>query len=389
MNLAERMSHLKTESAFVVLKRARELERIGKHIIHLEIGEPDFPTPKSICEAGIKAIGDGFTKYEPAQGILPLREAIAEDIQRTRGVSVHPDQVVITPGAKPIMFFAILATVNPGDEVIYPNPGFPVYESVIDFVGAKPVPVPLLEENNFRLDIDDLKKVLSPKTRMIILNSPQNPTGGMLEKEDLEGIAKLTEPYNVIILTDEIYKDIIYDGEFHSIYSIPGIGERTIILDGFSKSFSMTGWRLGYGVMPKDLASQMALLMINSNSCTASFTQKAGITALKESHSEIDYMVAEFKQRRDVIVEGLNRIPGFSCKMPRGAFYVFPNIRKTGKTAKELEQLLLESAGVATLAGSGFGKYGEGHLRFSYANSLENITEALKRIEHTMSSRVK
>lgn len=389
MNLAERMSHLKTESAFVVLKRARELEQIGKHIIHLEIGEPDFPTPKSTCEAGIKAIGDGFTKYEPAQGILPLREAIAEDIQRTRGVSVHPDQVVITPGAKPIMFFAILATVNPGDEVIYPNPGFPVYESVIDFVDAKPVPVPLLEENNFRLDIDDLKKVLSPKTRMIILNSPQNPTGGMLEKEDLEGIAKLTEPYNVIILTDEIYKDIIYDGEFHSIYSIPGIEERTIILDGFSKSFSMTGWRLGYGVMPKDLASQMALLMINSNSCTASFTQKAGITALKESHSEIDHMVGEFKRRRDVIVEGLNRIPGFSCKMPPGAFYVFPNIRKTGKTAKELEQLLLESAGVATLAGSGFGKYGEGHLRFSYANSLENITEALKRIERTMSSGVK
>lgn len=389
MNLAERMSHLKTESAFEVLKRARELERIGKHIIHLEIGEPDFPTPKSICEAGIKAIKDGFTKYEPAQGILPLREAIAEDIQRTRGVSVHPDQVVITPGAKPIMFFAILATVNPGDEVIYPNPGFPVYESVIDFVGAIPVPVPLLEENNFRLNPDDLKKVLSPKTRMIILNSPQNPTGGVLEKEDLEGIAKLTEPYNVIILTDEIYKDIIYDGEFHSIYSIPGIQERTIILDGFSKSYSMTGWRLGYGVMPKDVAAQMALLMINSNSCTASFTQKAGIIALQESQSEIHQMSAEFKRRRDVIVGGLNRIPGFSCKMPRGAFYVFPNIRRTGKTAKELETHLLESAGVATLAGSGFGKYGEGHLRFSYANSLENITEALRRIENAMSSGVK
>ena len=384
MNFSERVSQLRTESAFVVLKRARELERTGKKIIHLEIGQPDFPTPKPICDAGKKAIDDGFTSYEPAQGIYPLLEAIAADVSTTRGVPVRPEQVVVTPGAKPIMFFAILALVNPGDEVIHPDPGFPVYESVIRFAGGKAVPMPLLEENDFRLDPDDLKKKVNRRTKMVILNSPENPTGGLLTREDLAVIASVTEPYGTVILSDEIYKDMVYDGEFSSIYSMEGMAKRTIILDGFSKSFSMTGWRLGYGVMPEDLADKMSLLMINSNSCTASFTQRAGIAALEGSRTEMERMIGKFKERRAVIVDGLNKIPGFSCRLPGGAFYAFPNIRKTGKSASELERFLLEEAGVATLAGSGFGIFGEGHLRFSYANSLENIREALDRINNAL-----
>lgn len=384
MQFAERVLKLKTESAFEVLKRARDLERQGKNIIHLEIGQPDFPTPVSICETGKKAIDDGHTSYEPAQGILPLREAIAEYVTNRYDVSTHPDQVVVTPGAKPVVFFSILAVVNPGEEVIYPDPGFPVYESIIEFAGAKAVSIPLLEENDFRLNPDDLKKVLNPKTKMIILNSPQNPTGGVLEKEDLLEIARLTEPYGTTILTDDIYKDIVYDDVFHSIYSLPGVAERGIILDGFSKSYSMTGWRLGYGVMPVDLAKQLTLLMINSNSCTASFTQWAGVSALSGIGDELGEMMAEFKKRRSVIVDGLNRIPGISCRMPKGAFYTFPNIRETGKTAGEMEDFLLREAGVASLAGTGFGKYGEGHLRISYANSMDNIKEALSRIENVL-----
>ena len=384
MQFADRVLRLKTESAFEVLKRARDLESEGKNIIHLEIGQPDFPTPSNICEEGKKAIDEGHTGYEPAQGILPLREAIAGYITTTYGVSTHPDQVVVTPGAKPVIFFSILAVVNPGDEVIYPDPGFPVYESIIEFAGAKAVSLPLLEENDFRLNPDDLKKILNSKTKMIILNSPQNPTGGVLEKEDLQEIARLTEPYGTIIVTDDIYKDMVYDDDFCSIYSLPGIAERGIVLDGFSKSYSMTGWRLGYGVMPKDLAKQFTLLMINSNSCTASFTQWAGISALSGTGDELQQMMAEFKKRRSVIVDGLNRIPGFSCRMPKGAFYTFPNIRETGKSSGEMEDFLLRDAGVATLAGTGFGKYGEGHLRLSYANSMENIKEALSRIENAL-----
>jgi aspartate/methionine/tyrosine aminotransferase len=378
---ADRMSSLGTETAFEVLARAKALERQGKEIIHLEIGEPDFDTPKNIKEAAVKALYAGYTHYVPAAGIPELREAIAEYISKTRKIPVDPEEVVVTPGAKPIMFFAILACVDRGEEVLYPNPGFPIYESMINFVGAKPVPIPLLEENDFRLDHEYVKEKITKKTKMIILNSPENPTGGVLTKDDLKVIADcIANRDDVLVLSDEIYSRIIYEGTHESIASLPGMKEKTIILDGFSKTYAMTGWRLGYGVMRKDIAEKITQLMVNSNSCTCAFVQMAGVEALKGPQDSVEKMVAEFRKRREVIVEGLNNIKGITCKKPKGAFYVFPNIKSIGKKSKEFSDYLLNEAGVAVLPGTSFGKYGEGYLRISFANSVENIKKALDRI---------
>ncbi len=382
--IAERMSHAGTETAFEVLVRAKALEAQGRHIIHLQIGEPDFTTPKNIIEAAKRALDLGQTHYCPASGIPPLREAIAEEISRTRGIKVNPSQVAVTPGGKPIILFSILACVNPGDEVIYPNPGFPIYESVINIVGAKPVPLPLREENGFRVDLGELRSLVNKRTRMLILNSAHNPTGGMLTKQDLEEIAEIVAPYDFMILSDEIYGRTTYDAPHVSIASVPGMQERTIILDGFSKTFAMTGWRLGYGVMSEKLLPHIERLIINTNSCTSTFSQYAGVEALKGPQDEVKKMVSEFRRRRDIIVEGLNKIPGFHCLMPQGAFYVFPNITGTGMKSKPLADLLLNQAGVACLSGPDFGAYGEGYIRFSYANSVENIQLALERIGETV-----
>ncbi|HKE01674.1 MAG TPA: pyridoxal phosphate-dependent aminotransferase [Planctomycetota bacterium] len=382
MNLAKRMANLGTETAFEVLARAKALEAEGKSVIHLEIGEPDFDTPPNVVEAGARALRTGHTHYTPSAGVPMLREAIAQEMARTRGVPVHAEQVVVCPGAKPIMFFAILALVDEGDEVVYPNPGFPIYESMIRFVGAKPVPIALPEENDFRLDVDGLVRSLTPRTRMVILNSPQNPTGGVLEKADLKRIAEAVAKLpNCWVLSDEIYRRILYvPGEHPSILAEHAMRDRTIVLDGFSKAFAMTGWRLGYGVMPKELAVHVARLMTNSNSCTATFTQIAGVEALNGDQSSVTKMVEEFRRRRDAIVAGLNRVKGFRCRTPKGAFYVFPNITGTGRKSKELQDLLLNEIGVACLSGTSFGEKGEGYLRFSYANSLERIEAAVERL---------
>ncbi|MER3468852.1 MAG: aspartate aminotransferase [Thermoflexus sp.] len=381
MRLAQRMSRLGTETAFEVLARAKALEAQGREIIHLEIGEPDFDTPAHIKAAAVRALEEGYTHYTPAAGIPALRQAIADYIRRTRGIPVGPENVVVVPGGKPIMFFAILALVEEGDEVIYPNPGFPIYESMIRFVGARPVPLRLRMENEFRVDVEELAALITPRTRMLILNSPANPTGGVLTREDLAAIAELCLRHDLVVLSDEIYSRILYEGEHISIASFPGMLERTIILDGFSKTYAMTGWRLGYGVMPEPLAEAVTRLMINSNSCTAAFTQMAGIAALTGPQDDVDRMVAAFRERREVIVEGLNRIPGFRCLKPKGAFYAFPNIEGTGMSSRQLAAYLLEEAGVAVLSGTAFGEYGEGFLRLSFANSVENIRRALERIE--------
>jgi aspartate/methionine/tyrosine aminotransferase len=385
IHIAQRMSRLGTETAFEVLARARALEAQGKSVIHLEIGEPDFDTPMNIKLAAKKALDDGFTHYGPAAGLPQARAAIARHISQTRGIEVVPEHVVFTPGAKPIMFFTILACVDEGDEVIYPNPGFPIYESAIEFVGAKAVPLQLKEEKGFSFDLDDLKRLVTPKTRMLILNSPQNPTGGVLSESDIRGIAELVQAHNLIVLSDEIYGRILYDGtRSFSIASLPGMQERTIILDGFSKTFAMTGWRLGYGVMPEELAKLVAKLQVNSTSCTSSFSQIAAIEALTGPQKDVEMMVQEFKRRRDFIVDGLNAIHGFRCLKPLGAFYVFPNITGTGKTSRDLADQLLNEAGVACLAGTSFGRFGEGYIRFSYANSIPNIEKALERIERAL-----
>ncbi len=384
MKLADRMSRLGTETAFEVLAKAKALEAQGKEIVHLEIGEPDFDTPKNITEAAIKALRDGWTHYNPSAGLPDVREAIAQDIARSRGIKVNRDMVVVTPGAKPIMFFVILALVNEGDEVIYPNPGFPIYESVIEFVGAKAVPIQLREENDFRLDTGELKKLVTDKTKLIIINSPQNPTGGILTQDDLREIANIALARDIMVLSDEVYNRILYEGTHHSISVFPGMQEKTIILDGYSKTYAMTGWRLGYGVMREDLAVLIAKLQTNSNSCTASFTQRAGIEAITGPQDDVARMVSEFQRRRDVIVEGLNAIPRISCRTPKGAFYVFPNIKKTGWESKKLADYILNEAGVAVLAGTSFGKFGEGYIRLSYANSVENIKKALSRIEKAL-----
>jgi aspartate aminotransferase len=380
MNFAERMSRLGTESAFEVLARAKALERQGKEIIHLEIGEPDFDTPAHIREAAKRALDSGATHYGPAAGLPELREAIAKDVGATRNIPVAPEEIVVTPGAKPIMYFVITALVNPGDEVIYPNPGFPIYESVINFVGGVGVPIPLSEESGFGFDLDLLERKASKKTRLIVINSPQNPTGGVLEPDQLGRIAEVARKYQIPVLADEIYKAFLYEGEFASITRFPGMKDLVIILDGFSKSFAMTGWRLGYGVMPVPLAEHVARLMVNSNSCTASFTQLAGIAALQGDQTPVAEMVAEFKRRRDLIVEGLNKLPGVSCRSPKGAFYVFPNVKALKRPAAEVAEAILTEAGVAVLGGQAFGEYGEGYLRLSYANSAENIRKALERM---------
>ncbi len=384
MKLADRMSRLGTETAFEVLARAKQLEAQGKEIVHLEIGEPDFDTPRNIRDAAIKALNEGWTHYNPSAGLPDMRETIAQYISKTRNIKVNPAQVVVTPGAKPIMFFSILALVNEGDEVIYPNPGFPIYESVIEFVGAKAVPIQLREENDFRLDTDELKKLVTNKTKLIVINSPQNPTGGILTVDDLKAIADIAFSRDIMVLADEIYSRIIYEGEHHSISTFPGMQERTILLDGFSKTYAMTGWRLGYGVMREDLAVLIAKLQTNSNSSTASFTQRAGIEALTGSQDEVTRMDAEFKKRRDVIVAGLNAIPRISCKTPKGAFYVFPNVKKIGWEAKKLADYILNEGGVAALAGTSFGKFGEGYIRLSYANSIENIKKGLSLMEKAL-----
>jgi aspartate aminotransferase len=381
MHIASRIRTLGTETAFEVLVKARALEAQGKQVIHLEVGEPDFETPPRIRNAAKMALDAGYTHYGPAAGLPHVRKAIAEYMTRTRGIPFEQNQVVVTPGGKPIMFFAILACVERDDEVIYPNPGFPIYESVINFISAKPVPLQLKEGNAFRLDVEDLKRLITPKTRMLVLNSPHNPTGGILTRDDLRKIAELAVEHDLIVLSDEIYSRILYDDSEHvSIAKFPGMQDRTIILDGFSKTYAMTGWRLGFGVMPEELAPVIAQLQINSNSCTSSFSQMAGIEALAGPQDDVAKMVAEFKRRREVIVDGLNAIPGFRCLKPPGAFYVFPNITGTGKSSRELADYLLYDAGVACLAGTAFGAYGEGYLRFSYANSMENIRKALEMI---------
>jgi aspartate/methionine/tyrosine aminotransferase len=381
LRLAQRMSRLGTETAFEVLNKARALERSGKRIIHLEIGEPDFDTPANVVEAGIDALRKGWTHYGPSSGLPELRQAIAEDVSRSRKVKVTSDEVVVVPGGKPIIFFTLLALADVGDEIIYPNPGFPIYESMIDYVGARAVPIRLREEKDFGFDVNELASLITDRTRLIILNSPENPTGGVLSKRDIHDIAETIGDRNIMVLSDEIYSRLVFEGEHHSIMSVPGFQERTILLDGFSKTYAMTGWRMGYGVMRPDLATHITRLMTNSNSCTASFTQVAGIEAIRGDQSSVDHMKAEFKQRRDTFVAGLNRIKGFSCRMPKGAFYVFPNVTKTGWKSKRLADALLEQAGVACLSGTAFGDFGEGYLRFSVANSLENLNLALEQID--------
>ena len=381
LRLARRMARLGTETAFEVLVKARALEAKGRDIVHLEIGEPDLDTPGNIIDAAIDALHQGFTHYGPSAGSPELRETIAEYVSETRRVNVTPDEVVVVPGGKPIIFFSILALAEDGDEVIYPNPGFPIYESMINYVGAKAVPIRLREELDFRLDIDELSGLLNDRTKLIILNSPQNPTGGVLKEEDIEAIADAIGDRDIMVLTDEIYSRLIFEGEHHSIMSIEGMKERCILLDGFSKTYAMTGWRMGYGVMRTDLATHVARLMTNSSSCTASFTQIAGIEALRGPQDSVERMCAEFKKRRDVMVAGLNEIKGFSCLLPKGAFYVFPNIKETGWRSKKLADALLEDAGVAALSGTAFGDFGEGYLRFSVANSIENIDKALDRVD--------
>ena len=386
------MERLGTETAFSVLAKAKALEAEGRGIIHLEIGEPDFDTSDHVIEAGCRALREGHTHYTPTAGIPELRGAIAEDVARSRGIDVRPEQVVVTPGGKPIMFFTILALVDEGDEVLLPNPAFPIYESMVNFVGGMPVFVPLRQEHGFRFDLDEFAAGLSEHTRLVILNSPANPTGGVLTSEDIAGLAELLRGYpDAYVLSDEIYSRLLYTGDFASIASEEGFGPdaRTIILDGFSKTYAMTGWRLGYGVMPEPLAEEVAKLQVNSNSCTSAATQHAGLAALQGPQDAVDEMLAEFLARRDLIVAGLDELPGVECITPQGAFYAFPRVTETGFSADELADLLLDEAGVACLSGTAFGRYGEGHLRLSYANSRDNISLALERMGNVLSQVVR
>jgi aspartate/methionine/tyrosine aminotransferase len=378
--LAPRMSRLGTETAFEVLSKAKALERQGRNIVHLEIGEPDFDTPANIVEAAAEALHGGWTHYGPSAGQPELRQAIAEYVSRSRNVDVSPDEVVVVPGGKPIIFYTMLSLIDQGDEVIYPNPGFPIYESMINYAGGIAVPIPLREGRDFAVDPAELESLISNRTRLIILNSPQNPTGGILLRKDIEKIANAIGDRNIMVLSDEIYSRLQFEGEPFSMMSVPGMQERTILLDGFSKTYAMTGWRIGYGVMRADLAAHFTRLMTNSNSCTASFTQRAGIAAITGDQSPVELMRLEFEGRSRFFVDGLNRIPGFRCRMPKGAFYVFANIERTGWKAKALADALLDTAGVAALSGTAFGSYGEGFLRFSVANSTEQLEQALNRI---------
>jgi aspartate/methionine/tyrosine aminotransferase len=389
MAFAQRMSRLGTETAFEVLARARALEATGKKVVHLEIGEPDFDTPRFIRQAAAQALEQGFTHYGPSAGLPEFRQAIADIWKQEREIPCDADNVVVTPGAKPIMFFAMLALLEEGDEVLYPNPGFPIYESVANFVNARAVPLALREANDFDLDLKELESKITARTRLLVLNSPHNPTGAVLKPETVEGIAALARKHSFHILSDEIYARILYQGRHLSIASLPGMAERTIVLDGFSKTYAMTGWRLGFGIMEKKLAVHVARLMTNSNSCTATFIQKAGLVALTGPQDEMRAMASEFRVRRDVMVEGLNAIPGVSCFTPRGAFYVFPNITGTGMKSAELAKQLLEQAGVACLSGTAFGANGEGYLRLSYANSIENLKFGLQNIGDFLSVRAR
>ena len=384
LRFADRMAGLGTETAFEVLAKARDLERQGRSIVHLEIGEPDFDTPEHIKEAAIRAMREGQTHYTPAAGLFEARQAVADHVERVRKVPVDPAEVVITPGSKPIMFFAILALVNPGEEVIYPNPGYPIYESVTKFVGGVPKALSLREDRGFRIDPDELRALATAKTRLIVINTPHNPCGSTLTRADLEVVAEVAHRCDAFVLADEIYWQITYDGAHTSIMSLPGMKPRTILLDGFSKAYAMTGWRLGYGVMRQDLAVRVAQLMVNSNSCAAAFTQIAGIAALQGPRAPVDAMIAEFRRRRDVIVSGLNAIDGVSCAVPSGAFYAFPNVQRIDGDSKRLAEYLLTDGGVACLSGTAFGSQGQGYLRFSYANSIENITEGLRRMREAV-----
>ena len=387
MTVAARMHDLGTETAFEVLARARELEAQGREIIHLEIGEPDFDTPQHIVEASVEALRQGYTHYGPTPGLPELREAIARNSREVRGVDTDPSQVVVTPGAKPIMFYVMLALGEPGVEIIYPNPGFPIYESMVKFSGATPVPMQLLEERGYHPDLDDLANKMSDRTRLIILNSPNNPCGSVFTREELEQIAALAQQYpDCYVLADEIYKDILYTGEHHSISTFPGMADRTIILDGFSKSYAMTGWRLGYGIMPEELVPHVVRLAVNSVSCAASFTQRAAIAALDGPQDEVQVMAAEFGQRRRLITDGLRSIPGINCPEPEGAFYAFPSIKETGLASAEFEARAMAEAGVALLSGAAFGQYGEGYVRLSYANSQENIRKAVEQLDRFVRS---
>jgi aspartate aminotransferase len=387
MTFASRTSHLKPEGAYQVLARAQELEASGREIIHLEIGQPDFETFDNIRLAGMRAIAEGQTRYTPPIGMKVLREVIAADAGRRHGLQFHPDQVVVTPGAKPNLFFPVLALVEPGDEVIYPNPGFPTYEAMIRVAGGKPVPVPLNENHNFSFDLDAFLRLVNNRTRLVILNSPGNPTGGVMPLSDLEEIAHIAQKLNFWVLSDEIYSRLVYDQhQAPSIASLPGMLERAIIVDGFSKTYAMTGWRLGYGIMPEGLAQIVQLLLTHSVGCTAQFVQVAGVEALTGPQASVDSMVIEYQKRRNTIVDGLNAIPGVTCQRPQGAFYVFPNIKAFGISSVEMATYLLEKAGVAVLAGSDFGEYGEGYLRLTYSNSIDNIHKAIEQIEEAVSN---
>ena len=387
MKLADRMKRLGTETAFEVLMKARKLEADGADIIHLEIGEPDFDTPRNIIDAGVTALNSGFTHYGPSPGLQEVRDRIAQEIVDSRNISVSGDNVVITPGGKPIMFFAILALINEGDEVLYPNPGFPIYESMINFVGGVPVPMKLLSDRDFRIDIDEVATQITPKTKLMIINSPNNPCGSIIEHSDLEELARLAKENDILVLSDEIYSRLLYEGQHHSIAAFEDMLDRTIILDGFSKTYAMTGWRVGFGIMPVDLVEPISRLSTNSVSCTAAFTQMAVLEAMNGPQDDADHIVNEFKKRRDIIVSGLNNIKGIRCPMPKGAFYIFPNVEGTGMTSREFADGLLEEGGVAGLAGESFGKYGKGCVRFSFANSAENIERALERIDNFVKSK--
>jgi len=385
IRLAGRMGRLGTESAFEVLARAKALEAAGKQVIHLEIGEPDFPTADHISQAAIDALNAGHTHYVPAPGIPALREAVAAFLERTGRLTTSPDRVIVTPGAKPIMFFTILALAEPGDEVLYPDPGFPMYESIASFAGATPVPVPLREANGFRIDVEELAGLITPRSKLLIINSPHNPCGSALTGEDCAAIAELAVRHDLVVLSDEVYWALRYGSEHASVLNVDGMADRTVLLDGWSKTYAMTGWRLGFGVFPPALVEPVTRLAINSVSCTSAFSQYAAIAALDGPQDGVAAMVAEFRRRRDVIVGGLNAIDGISCVQPQGAFYAFPNITGTGRTAAELADGLLREAGVAALAGTAFGRHGEGFLRLSYANSIANIETALEAVKFLLS----
>ena len=379
------MERIGTETAFEAAARARALEATGREVIHLEIGEPDFDTPRNVSEAAASALlEDGATHYTAATGIEPLREAIARDVKRWKGIDAHPERVVVTPGAKPIMFYAMLALIDDGDEVIYPNPGFPIYESMARYVGGTPVAAPLRESNDFRMDVDEMASLITPRTKLIVINTPHNPTGSILTDADIRRIADLAVEHDLVVLADEIYGRLQYAGEPLSIATLPGMAERTVTLDGFSKTFAMTGWRLGYGVLPDWLVPAFSRLVINSVSCTNAFAQAGAIEALTGPQDAADAMRDEFIARRQLMVDGLNAIPGVSCVMPHGAFYTFPNVTSFGRSSAAIADHLLYDAGVCGLAGTAFGKHGEGYLRFSYANSRENLALALERVAESL-----